>query len=77
MRRRDFLGTAVVGATATWAGPVFLRRAYAQNPIKIGIPTVLSGGNAQYGIQAKRASELFAQDMKGKGILGRPIEFIY
>jgi branched-chain amino acid transport system substrate-binding protein len=77
MRRRDFLGTAVVGATATLAGPVFLRHAYAQNPIKIGIPTVLSGGNAQYGIQAKRACELFAQDMKGKGILGRPIEFIY
>ena len=77
MRRRDFLGTAVTGATATLAGPVFLRRAYAQNPIKIGIPTVLSGGNAQYGIQAKRACELFAQDMKSKGILGRPIEFIY
>ena len=60
MRRRDFLGAAVAGATATLAGPVFLRRVYAQNPIKIGIPTVLSGGNAQYGIQAKRACELFA-----------------
>jgi branched-chain amino acid transport system substrate-binding protein len=77
MRRRDFLGAAVAGATATLAGPVFLRRVYAQNPIKIGIPTVLSGGNAQYGIQAKRACELFAHDMKGKAVLGRPIEFIY
>ena len=77
MRRRDFLGAAVAGATATLAGPVFLRRAYAQNPIKIGIPTVLSGGNAQYGIQAKRACELFAHDMKGKAVLGRPIEFIF
>ena len=77
MRRREFLGAAVAGATATLAGPVFLRRAYAQNPIKIGIPTVLSGGNAQYGIQAKRACELFAHDMKGKAVLGRPIEFIY
>jgi branched-chain amino acid transport system substrate-binding protein len=67
----------VAGATATLAGPVFLRRVYAQNPIKIGIPTVLSGGNAQYGIQAKRACELFAHDMKGKAVLGRPIEFIY
>jgi len=77
MRRRDFLGTAVVSAAATVAGPAFLRRAYAANPIKIGIPTVLSGGNAQYGIQAKRACELFAKDMKGKDVLGRPIEFVY
>ncbi len=78
MKRRDFLMTAVVGgAAAGVGGPVFLRRAYAQNPIKIGLPTVLSGGNAQYGIQAKRACELFAKDIKGKGILGRPVEFIY
>jgi branched-chain amino acid transport system substrate-binding protein len=78
MRRRDFLKTtAVGGAVAGVGGAVFLRRAYAQNPIKIGLPTVLSGGNAQYGIQAKRAAELFAKDVKGKGILGRPVEFIY
>ncbi len=78
MRRREFLTTAtVVGSALAVGGPSFLRRAYAQNPIKIGMPTVLSGGNAQYGIQAKRASELFAKDMKGKGILGRPVEFVY
>jgi branched-chain amino acid transport system substrate-binding protein len=78
MNRRQFLTTAVAGgAAASAAGPFFLRRAYAQNPIKIGLPTVLSGGNAQYGIQAKRACELFAKENKGKGILGRPVEFIY
>jgi branched-chain amino acid transport system substrate-binding protein len=78
MRRREFLMTTVVGGAAVGAGgPLFLPRAYAQNPIKIGMPTVLSGGNAQYGIQAKRASELFAKDIKAKGILGRPVEFIY
>jgi len=78
MRRREFLTTAVVGgAVATVGGPVFLRRAYAQNPIKIGLPAALSGSNAQYGIQAKRACELFAKENKGKGILGRPVEFIY
>ncbi len=65
MRRRDFLTAAVVGGAVTIVGaPAFLRRAYAQNPIKIGIPTALSGGNAQYGIQAKRAAELFAKDIK-------------
>jgi branched-chain amino acid transport system substrate-binding protein len=78
MRRRDFLTAAVVGGAVTVVGaPAFLRRAYAQNPIKIGIPTALSGGNAQYGIQAKRAAELFAKDIKAKGVLGRPIEFIF
>ena len=78
MKRRHFLAATVIGgAAATLDGPAFLRRAYAQNPIKIGLPTVLSGGNAQYGIQAKRACELFAKDIKAKGILGRPVEFIY
>jgi branched-chain amino acid transport system substrate-binding protein len=79
MKRREFLkATAVTGIGAGLGLPVFLRRAYAQNPIKIGIPTVLSGGNAQYGIQARRASELYAKDIKAKGgILGRPVEFLY
>ena len=78
MNLRDFLTTAVVSGTLTTVGaPVFRRRAYAQNPIKIGLPAALSGSNAQYGIQAKRACELFAKENKGKGILGRPVEFIY
>jgi len=79
MRRRDFLTTAVVGGTAAAVGgPFVLRRAYAQNPIKIGLPTVLSGGNAQYGTQAKRACELFGKEINAKGgVLGRPLEFIY
>lgn len=77
MRRREFLTTTMGGAAVAIGAPVFLRRAYAQNPIRIGMPAALSGSNAQYGIQAKRAAELFAKDIKGKGILGRPVEFIY
>ncbi len=78
MTRRDFLVTTVMaGAAAGVSGPFFLRRAYAQNPIKIGIPAALSGSNAQYGIQVRRAADLFAKDVKAKGILGRPVEFIY
>jgi branched-chain amino acid transport system substrate-binding protein len=56
---------------------VYVPRAWGQNPVKIGIPAALSGSNAQYGIQARRAAELFARDIKAKGILGRPVEFIY
>ena len=78
MRRREFLATAVVGGSVMAMGtPAVLRRAYADNPIKIGMPAALSGGNAQYGIQARRAAELFGRDIKGKGILGRPVEFLY
>ena len=77
MRRRDFLKVAAVGG-ATLSAPVFLRTAWAQGaPIKIGMPAALSGAYAQYGIQARRAAELFSKDIKGKGILGRPVEFIY
>src|SRR2546428_1682895 len=79
MRRRDFLQVAVAGGVGASLGvPAFLRRTWAQGgPIKIGMPTALSGSNAQYGIQAKRAAELFAKDIKAKGILGLPVEFIY
>ncbi len=77
-RRRLLKVAAVGGMGAVLATPVFLRRAYAQQPIKIGLPTVLSGGNAQYGIQAKRACELFGKEINAKGgVLGRPLEFIY
>jgi branched-chain amino acid transport system substrate-binding protein len=78
MKRREFLKVAMVGGVGVGLGvPVYLRPAWAQNPIKIGMPAALSGSNAQYGIQAKRAGELFARDVKAKGILGRPVEFIY
>src|SRR5881398_106207 len=78
MRRREFLKVAVAGGVgAGLGGPTSLRRAYAQNPIKIGLPAALSGAYAQYGIQARRAAELFSKDIKGKGILGRPVEFIF
>ena len=60
MRRRHFLTVAAVGGVgASLGGPAFLRRAAAATPIKIGMPAALSGGYAQYGIQAKRAAELY------------------
>jgi branched-chain amino acid transport system substrate-binding protein len=76
--RRDFVKTAALAGLATVSAPALIRRTFAAQPIKIGVPTVLSGGNVQYGMQAKRACELFAADVKAKGgVLERPIEFIY
>ncbi|HWP75002.1 MAG TPA: ABC transporter substrate-binding protein, partial [Methylomirabilota bacterium] len=79
MRRRDFLTMAAVGGVGAGLGlPGLLRRAAAATPIKIGMPAALSGSYAQYGIQAKRAAELFTKDITAKGgVLGRPVEFIY
>jgi branched-chain amino acid transport system substrate-binding protein len=77
--RREFVKAGLATGIGVGFGfPAYLRRAWAADPIKIGIPSALSGGAAQYGIQAKRASELFAREIKAKGgILGRPVEFIY
>ena len=76
MKRREFLKMSAAGAVGTSLLAV-PRGTWAQGPIKIGMPAALSGSNAQYGIQAKRAAELFARDVKAKGILGRPVEFIF
>jgi branched-chain amino acid transport system substrate-binding protein len=58
--------------------PVLVRSAGGAEPIKVGVPTVLSGGNAQYGTQVKRACDFFAKEVKAKGgVLGRPLEFIF
>src|SRR5262245_12835468 len=77
--RRDFVRSGPATGTAPALGwRPYLRHAWAAEPIRIGLPAALSGGNAQYGVQAKRACELFAKDIKAKGgILGRPVEFIY
>src|SRR5215831_12685239 len=66
MRRRDFVQVAVAGGLTAGLGvPAYLRQAWAQTPIKIGMPAALSGSYAQYGIQAKRAAELIYEDTGG------------
>src|SRR5438445_3937028 len=77
--RREFLTVAAAGGIGVTLGaPVFLRRAAAAEPIKVGLPSALSGSNAQYGTQAKRACELFGKEINAKGgVLGRPFQFIY
>ncbi len=49
-----------------------------QGPIKIGIPTVITGGYAVLGSQVMRTCQLVKKmtDAKG-GLLGRPVEFLF
>ncbi|MFI4989200.1 MAG: ABC transporter substrate-binding protein, partial [Alphaproteobacteria bacterium] len=75
--RRTILKGALA-ASALAAAPAYLRKATAATPIKIGIPTVITGGYAILGAQTMRTCKLVKKlsDAKG-GVLGRPIEFLY
>jgi len=75
-RRRILKGA--LATSSLLAAPAFLHRATAATPIKIGIPTVITGGYAILGSQTMRTCKLVKKltDAKG-GVLGRPIEFLY
>ncbi|HEY4856108.1 MAG TPA: ABC transporter substrate-binding protein [Xanthobacteraceae bacterium] len=74
---RRTLVRAASAATAMLASPKLLRIAAAATPIKIGIPTVITGGYAVLGSHVMRTCKLVEKMMGAKGVLGRPIEFLY
>jgi branched-chain amino acid transport system substrate-binding protein len=66
-------------ASALAAAPAYLKHASAQsNAIKIGIPTVITGGYALLGSQVMRTCRLVKKmtDARG-GVLGRSVEFLF
>lgn len=69
---------AVLAATgAVLATPAIWRRAMAATPIKIGMPTALTGPLGEVGQQQKRGAEFFAKMHNAKGgVIGRPLEFL-
>jgi branched-chain amino acid transport system substrate-binding protein len=75
-RRRILKGA--LATTAAVAAPAYLYRATAATPIKVGIPTVITGGYAILGAHTMRTCKLVKKltDAKG-GVLGRPIEFLF
>ena len=77
--RRSFL-TGGAAALAAAGLPRVLRYAWAQGggPIKIGVPTAVTGTWAALGNQVTRTCKLVADEVKERGgILGRPVEFIF
>jgi branched-chain amino acid transport system substrate-binding protein len=72
--RRTLLRTGTAAA-AMLAAPPFLRIAAAATPIKIGIPTVITGGYAVLGAQVMRTCKLVQKMVGEKGVLGRPVAF--
>lgn len=76
--RRKVLKAGAATAAALSAPAIMRLTAQAQSgPIKIGLPTVVTGGYAELGAQAIRTCKLYKKlvDAKG-GVLGRPIEFV-
>ena len=66
----QFLKTALAAAAATvmFAGPVLAQGKPAE--IKIGITTFLSGPASVFGVPAKAAAEMIAEDLNKKGGIG-------
>ena len=77
--RRQFLATA--GAAVSIVGaPALIRRAWAQGsgPIRIGVPTAITGTWAALGAQVVRTCKLVQKEVDERGgILGRKVEFLF
>jgi len=75
-RRRILQGAMAAGALS---GFPYVRIARAQGkPIKIGIPTVITGGYALLGSQVMRTCKMVQKNVNAKGgVIGRPIEFLF
>jgi branched-chain amino acid transport system substrate-binding protein len=73
LTRRVVLGASAAAIASPWVW----RRAFAAEPIKIGMPTALTGALGSVGQQQKRGAVYFAklQNAKG-GVIGRPLEFL-
>lgn len=77
--RRSFLKASAAGAAA-FGAPGILRRAWAQGtgPIRIGVPTAITGTWAALGAQVLRTCKLVAKEVEERGgVLGRKVEFIF
>jgi branched-chain amino acid transport system substrate-binding protein len=71
MQRRSFL---VMAGAALAATP---RTAYAQKPIKVGMPMPLSGPPALFGEPATKGALMFIEEINAKGgVLGRKLELL-
>lgn len=75
-RRSTFKAGAALGAAAI-AGFPMIARGQGRQPIKIGMPTILSGRVAQLGVSSRNAVMMEVEKFNAAGGLdGRPIEVI-
>jgi branched-chain amino acid transport system substrate-binding protein len=72
-RLKTVLAVLLVGA----AGVMAVSAARAQEPIRIGVPMILSGAGAQFGLPVLKGAQMYAEEINAKGgVLGRKFEII-
>ena len=72
MTRLLWLALTAIAVAAQGVGPAF-----AQEPIKVGMPMILSGAGAQFGEPIIQGARMYADEVNAAGgVLGRKIEII-
>jgi len=77
-RRAALKGAALAASAAALPAPGLVRTAAAQGgPLKIGVPTAITGTWAALGAQVARTCRLWAKTRNAQGgLLGRQVEFV-
>ena len=74
--RRKLMKSAV-GMAGILAAPAFVKTVNADNPIKIGVLSPVTGAWTVYGTAHSRGFELAVEEINAAGgVLGRPIKMI-
>lgn len=77
MRKWALLLSMILLALMVWQG-MLIPDCWAQKPVKIGIPTSLTGRHAPFGNHQKRAFDLALEEINAAGgVKGRPLEWVY
>jgi urea transport system substrate-binding protein len=71
------IGATTALATGTLAAPAIIRRAWAQDPIRVGVISPLTGAWTVYGKAHSAGFQMAVEEINEKGgVLGRPIEIV-
>jgi urea transport system substrate-binding protein len=71
------LGATTALATSALAAPAIIRRASAQDPIRVGVISPLTGAWTVYGKAHSAGFQMAVDEINAKGgVLGRPIEIV-
>ncbi len=74
--RRTFVTGAAGAAAVAATGPFVIRRAFAADPIYIGVVSPASGNYADHGMMERLGMMMAAEEYANKPVLGRPIKLV-
>ncbi len=77
MKKLALLLSTIFFGLMAWQG-MWIPDCWAQKPIKIGVPTSLTGRHAPFGNHQKRAFDLAVEEINAAGgAQGRPLQWVY